>query len=210
MSSSSTDNIIERLGSKIVIASGNAHKIDEFQSLLKAPNRFVSQRDLGVVEVPETGQTFLENALIKARHAAKETGLPALADDSGLVVAALQGAPGIYSARYAGSDASDQENRQHLLQAMTGKTNRAAFFHATIVFLLHADDPDPVIAQARWQGEILARGQGEKGFGYDPLLYLAKQQKSAAQLTSSQKNRLSHRGKALRLLLTNLSKRFPA
>ena len=210
MSSSSTDNIIERLGSKIVIASGNAHKIDEFQSLLKAPNRFVSQRDLGVVEVPETGQTFLENALIKARNAAKETGLPALADDSGLVVAALSGAPGIYSARYAGPNASDQENCQHLLRAMTGKTDRAAFFHATIVFLLHADDPDPVIAQARWHGEILARGQGEKGFGYDPLLYLAKQQKSAAQLTSSQKNRLSHRGKALRLLLTNLSKRFPA
>ena len=110
MSSSSTDNIIERLGPKIVIASGNAHKIEEFQSLLKAPNRFVSQRELGVGEVPETGQTFLENALIKARHAAKETGLPALADDSGLVVAALSGAPGIYSARYAGPDASDQEN----------------------------------------------------------------------------------------------------
>lgn len=210
MSSSSTDNIIERLGSKIVIASGNAHKIAEFQSLLKAPNRFVSQRDLGVVEVPETGQTFLENALIKARNAAKETGLPALADDSGLVVAALSGAPGIYSARYAGPDASDQENCQHLLQAMTGKTDRAAFFHATIVFLLHAEDPDPVIAQGRWHGEILAQGQGNKGFGYDPLLYLAKQKKSAAELTARQKNRLSHRGKALRQLLTNLSKRFPA
>lgn len=210
MSSSSTDNIIERLSSKIVIASGNAHKIDEFQSLLKAPNRFVSQRDLGVVEVPETGQTFLENALIKARNAAKETGLPALADDSGLVVAALSGAPGIYSARYAKPDASDQENCQHLLQAMTGKTDRAAFFHATIVFLLHAEDPDPVIAQGRWHGEILAQGQGNKGFGYDPLLYLAKQKKSAAELTARQKNRLSHRGKALRQLLTNLSKRFPA
>ena len=167
MSSSSTDNIIERLGPKIVIASGNAHKIEEFQSLLKAPNRFVSQCDLGVREVPETGQTFLENALIKARHAAKETGLPALADDSGLVVAALSGAPGIYSARYAGPDASDQENCQHLLQAMTGKTDRAAFFHATIVFLLHAEDPDPVIAQGRWHGEILAQGQGNKGFGYE-------------------------------------------
>ena len=210
MSSSSTDNIIERLSSKIVIASGNAHKIDEVQSLLKAPNRFVSQSDLGVVEVPETGQTFLENALIKARNAAKETGLPALADDSGLVVAALSGAPGIYSARYAGPDASDQENCQHLLQAMTGKTDRAAFFHATIVFLLHAEDPDPVIAQGRWHGEILAQGQGNKGFGYDPLLYLAKQKKSAAELTARQKNRLSHRGKALRQLLTNLSKRFPA
>ncbi len=210
MSSSSTDSIIERLGSKIVIASGNAHKIAEFQSLLKCPNRFVSQRELGVSDVPETGQSFLENALIKARHAAKETGLPALADDSGLVVAALSGAPGIYSARYAGPDATDQENCQQLLHAMAGKTDRAAFFHATIVFLLHAADPDPVIAQGRWHGEILTKGQGTRGFGYDPLLYLSKQKKSAAELTSGQKNRLSHRGKALRQLLTNLSKRFPA
>ena len=210
MSSSSTDSIIERLGSKIVIASGNALKIAEFQSLLKCPNRFVSQRELGVSDVPETGQSFLENALIKARHAAKETGLPALADDSGLVVAALSGAPGIYSARYAGPDATDQENCQQLLHAMAGKTDRAAFFHATIVFLLHAADPDPVIAQGRWHGEILTKGQGTRGFGYDPLLYLAKQNKSAAELTSGQKNRLSHRGKALRQLLTNLSKRFPA
>jgi XTP/dITP diphosphohydrolase len=170
----------------------------------------VSQRELGVREVPETGQTFLENALIKARHAAKETGLPALADDSGLVVAALSGAPGIYSARYAGPDASDQKNCQHLLQAMKGKTDRAAFFHATIVFLLHAEDPDPVIAQGRWHGEILTQGQGDYGFGYDPLLYLAKHKKSAAELTTNQKNKLSHRGKALRQLLSNLSKRFPA
>ena len=164
MSSSSTDSIIERLGSKIVIASGNAHKIAEFQSLLKAPNRFVSQRELGVSDVPETGQSFLENALIKARHAAKETGLPALADDSGLVVAALSGAPGIYSARYAGPDATDQENCQQLLHAMAGK-NRSCRFFSRNDCLLIARSGSRSCDRAR----PVARGDPDKGAGYARL-----------------------------------------
>ena len=208
MPSNSLDNTIDLPFPKVVLASGNLKKIQEFETLFLNSNQIIPQPELGIESVEETGLTFIENALLKARHAAQESGLPALADDSGLVVEALDGAPGIFSGRYAGSNATDLDNCQKLLSALESALNRAAFFHATIVFVEHAMDPDPVIAQGRWHGEILKSPRGDGGFGYDPLFFIADVQLSAAELSAQEKNHRSHRGQALRTLTHQLNMRF--
>jgi len=191
----------------IVLASNNAGKINEF-NLLLAPFQWqvISQESLGVEAIPETGTTFIENALIKARHASQVTGLPALADDSGLVVDYLGGAPGIYSARYAGEGANDEENNLKLLSQLQDipTTQRMAHFHCTLVWLRHAEDPDPIICQGRWHGSILRSPAGSGGFGYDPLFWVEDTQCASAELSGERKNALSHRGQAVALLLATL------
>jgi len=187
--------------SKIVLASGNKGKIAEIQALLKT-HPIVPQSHWQISEAEETGSTFVENAIIKARHAALHCQLPAIADDSGLVVDALEGAPGVISARYAGVGASDEENVLKLLAALQGVPDeqRTARFICVLVFMLHANDPFPIIAQGVWEGKILQQPIGENGFGYDPIFWLEGYGCSSAQLTSEQKNSLSHRGKALQKL----------
>ncbi len=208
MPSNFLDNTIDLPFPKVVLASGNLKKIQEFETLFSNLNQIIPQPQLGIESVEETGLTFIENALLKARHAAQESGLPALADDSGLVVEALEGAPGIFSGRYAGPEATDLDNCQKLLSALESAANRAAFFHATIAFVEHAMDPDPVIAQGRWHGEILKSPRGRGGFGYDPLFYIPEFQMSAAELSAREKNHRSHRGQALRALAHQLNTRF--
>jgi len=187
--------------SKIVLASGNPGKIAEIQALLKT-HPIVPQSHWQMSEAEETGSTFVENAIIKARHAALHCQLPAIADDSGLVVDALEGAPGVISARYAGVGASDEENVLKLLAALEGipDEQRTARFICVLVFMLHAEDPFPLIAQGVWEGKILQQPIGENGFGYDPVFWLEGYGCSSAQLTPEQKNSLSHRGKALQQL----------
>ena len=192
-----TDSTLPRL----IIASHNPGKIREFQAVLGDRWEVSPQTDLGVSEAEETGSTFVENALIKARHTAEATGLPTLADDSGIVVPALDGAPGIYSARYAGTGASDADNREKLLAAMNGMQNRAAYFHATIVFVRSANDPDPLVGQGRWQGRIAHAAKGEQGFGYDPIFIDEHSGLHAAELSDMEKNRRSHRGLAIASLI---------
>lgn len=190
---------------KIVLASGNAGKVREFNQLLADLGyEVVPQTELGVPEIEETGLSFVENAILKARNAAQHTGLPAIADDSGLEVDALDGAPGIYSARYAGAGASDTENVKKLLQAMLGASNRRARFQCLLVFMRHGADPVPLICQGTWEGSITESPAGENGFGYDPVFWVAEQQCTSAQLSPEQKNAMSHRGQALRLLLQHL------
>ncbi len=192
---------------KVVLASGNQGKLRELGALLKDVGMdLVAQSEFDIASPPETGLTFVENALIKARHAAAESGLPALADDSGIAVDALQGAPGIYSARYAGEDASDADNVNKLLEAMRdfAQEGRGAAFHCVLVYLRHAKDPTPLIAHGKWQGRILEAVQGEGGFGYDPVFWCPEFETSAAMLSREDKNRISHRGKALALLLEQL------
>jgi XTP/dITP diphosphohydrolase len=189
---------------KVVLATGNAGKVRELSRLLADVGLdVVAQSEFGVDCVEETGLTFVENAIIKARHAAKVTGLPAIADDSGLAVTALGGAPGIYSARYAGLDASDQQNINKLLFSLkeTPQGKRGAQFHCVLVYMRHAEDPTPLICQGCWAGEIAVAATGGGGFGYDPVFYLPEQGCTAAQLTRDEKIALSHRGKALKLLL---------
>ncbi|MDH3355252.1 MAG: RdgB/HAM1 family non-canonical purine NTP pyrophosphatase, partial [Chromatiales bacterium] len=184
---------------KIVLASGNKGKVREINQMLAGSGfEVIPQSDLGVEEVEETGLTFVENAILKARAAAEHTGLPAIADDSGLEVDYLKGAPGIYSARYAGVGASDQQNLEKLLVALDGvdESQRMARFQCLMVFMRHGGDPTPVICQGSWEGSILTAAQGENGFGYDPVFWVAEQQCSAAELGSEQKNKMSHRGKA--------------
>ncbi|MEN7342407.1 MAG: RdgB/HAM1 family non-canonical purine NTP pyrophosphatase [Pseudomonadota bacterium] len=182
----------------LVLASGNAGKLKEIQSILSDMDiNLVAQTTLGVESVPETGTTFVENAIIKARHAAAVTGLPAIADDSGLAVDALGGQPGIYSARYAGEDASDDDNITLLLEALDGESHRVARFWCLIVVMRHAEDPTPLIAGASWQGVIATERAGNDGFGYDPVFYLPSLECTAAALPRETKNRLSHRGQAL-------------
>ncbi|GEA05864.1 non-canonical purine NTP pyrophosphatase [Alteromonas sp. KUL42] len=194
---------------KIVLATGNQGKVREFASLFADYGvDVIAQKDLGVSDVPETGTTFVENAIIKARHAAHETGLPAIADDSGLVVDALGGAPGIYSARYAGENANDSANIDKLLAALDGETKRKAHFFCTLVFMRHAGDPVPLISQGKWQGEILTSRSGDGGFGYDPVFYVPSHGCSAAELEKAEKNRISHRGNALGILLDNMRVAF--
>ncbi len=192
---------------KVVLATGNAGKVAELSTML-APFALdiVPQTTLGVGDADETGLTFVENAILKARHAARITGLPAIADDSGLAVAALGGAPGIYSARYAGVGAGDQANIDKLLQAMAGITasDRQAAFHCVLVYLQHAADPTPLICHGSWQGEIALTQSGNGGFGYDPVFYLPELGKTAAELTKAEKQQLSHRGQALRQLVAAL------
>ncbi|WP_241640547.1 RdgB/HAM1 family non-canonical purine NTP pyrophosphatase [Rosenbergiella epipactidis] len=191
----------------VVLATGNAGKVSELAELLRDFGLTITaQTELGVGSVEETGLTFIENALIKARHAARVTGLPAIADDSGLAVDALQGAPGIYSARYAGETASDTDNLNKLLMAMQDvpDAQRQAAFHCVLVYLAHADDPTPIVCYGRWPGMIAREPSGQGGFGYDPIFYLPEQQKSAAEMSKAEKSALSHRGQALQQLMEAL------
>lgn len=183
---------------KIVLATGNTGKVIEIKQALDA-NRIelIPQTQLGINDIEETGLSFVENALIKARHAASISGLPALADDSGIVVDALKGAPGIYSARYAGEPVDMDANIDKLLAALDGITHRSTRFHCAIVYLRYPLDPMPIICQGTWEGEILTARQGSQGFGYDPIFYVPTHHCSAAELPLDEKNRLSHRGQAL-------------
>nr|WP_273421279.1 RdgB/HAM1 family non-canonical purine NTP pyrophosphatase [Halomonas sp.] len=188
----------------LVLASGNSGKLKEFNQLLSRLWLEVrTQAEFGVHDFEETGLTFVENALLKAREASRVSGLPALADDSGLEVDALNGAPGIYSARYAGEPKSDQRNNEKLLAALSecAEGQRTARYWCVLVYLRHAEDPVPVIVQRSWEGEVLAHPRGEGGFGYDPLFWLPDQGMSVAELPSETKNRLSHRGRALHTLV---------
>ena len=188
---------------KIVLASGNKGKLKEFNHILNDLQvEVVPQSNFDVVDAEETGLSFVENAILKARHAAKATGLPALADDSGLEVDALAGAPGIYSARFSGDGATDQTNNALLLDKLSGLApkQRTARFRCVLVFMRSASDPTPLICQGTWEGTILEQPCGENGFGYDPLFWIPALSKASAQLAPEQKNKLSHRGQAVALL----------
>jgi len=163
-----------------------------------------AQGEFNVPEAEEPHITFVENALAKARHAARLTGMPALADDSGVCVNALGGAPGVFSARYAGEPKSDTRNNQRLIADLAAQADKSAYYYCVLVFVRHADDPQPVIAEGRWDGEIIADGRGHGGFGYDPHFWLPALGKTAAELTADEKNSVSHRGKALRELVEKL------
>ncbi len=190
---------------KIVIASGNPGKLREIRRILEPLDfQVVPQSDFGVPECPEPHVTFIENCLAKARHAALHTGLPALADDSGICVDALNGAPGVYSARYAGEPKSDQRNNEKLIEALGNESNRKAHYYCVIVLVRHPDDPQPLIAEGSWHGEIIATPRGENGFGYDPYFYLPEFGKTGAELDPDHKNAISHRGKALMMLVEKL------
>lgn len=194
--------------SRIVVASNNAGKLKEFQQLLCPLGlEFIPQGQLNVPEAEEPHVTFVENALAKARHASRITGLPALADDSGLCVEALQGAPGVLSARFAGEPKSDERNNQKLLASLQGQTERRAHFYCVLVLVRHADDPQPLIAEGEWHGEIVDDARGEGGFGYDPLFWVPQHGCTSAQLDSALKNQLSHRGQAMAVLLQRLKQR---
>ncbi len=190
---------------QLVLASNNGGKLKEFGELL-APFDFqlLPQASLGVAEVEEPHATFVENALEKARHAARTTGLAALADDSGLCVIALSGAPGVLSARYAGEPKSDAANNARLLSELAGRADRSAHYYCVLVLLRHGDDPEPLIASGAWHGEILTAARGAGGFGYDPLFLVPEFGCSVAELASEQKNALSHRGQAMRQLVAML------
>jgi XTP/dITP diphosphohydrolase len=193
---------------KLVLASNNAGKLREFAQLL-APLGFevIPQAALGIAEAEEPHVTFLENALAKARHAARLSGLPALADDSGLCVRALDGAPGVYSARFAGEPKSDARNNARLIADLAGKADRRAHYVCVLAFVRHADDPQPLIAEGEWHGEMVDSPQGEGGFGYDPYFFLADAGCTVAQLDAAEKNRRSHRGQAMRALAERLAAR---
>lgn len=185
---------------QVVLASGNRGKVQELQEMLAdLAIEIVPQSDFEVPEIEETGLTFVENAILKARNAAQHTGLPAIADDSGLEVDALQGAPGIYSARFAGETASDADNNAKLLAQLAGtpEAERSARFQCLLVFMRHAGDPTPLISQGSWEGRIAFAAKGDNGFGYDPLFYIPQLDCHSAELEKIRKNRLSHRGKAL-------------
>jgi len=190
---------------KLVIASNNAGKIAEISTLL-APLAIevVSQSAFNVSEIAEPFVTFVENALAKARHASRCSGLPALGDDSGICVAALNGAPGVHSARYAGEPKSDARNNLKLIESLQNQTDRRAFYYCVIVLVRHADDPQPIIVDGSWHGEVIAQPRGTGGFGYDPYFFLPELDKTAAELTAEQKNQISHRGTALGKLVAIL------
>ena len=195
---------------KIVLASSNPGKVREINQLLADLDLQVQpQSEYGVEDAEETGLTFVENAILKARNAAQHTGLPAIADDSGIEVDALNGAPGIYSARFAGAGASDQDNLEKLLTDLQGipEAGRSARFQCLLVYLRHATDPPPLICQGTWEGRILAEPRGEHGFGYDPVFYVPTHDCSSAELPPQVKNALSHRGQALRKLVSTLQDR---
>ena len=190
--------------SKVVLATGNPGKVREMSALLAEFGlELLPQSNFNIVEADETGTTFIENAIIKAKHAAALTGLPAIADDSGLAVDALQGVPGIYSARYAGVDASDRDNLLKLLDALKGvpTAQRTARFHCVLVYMTHAEDPTPLVCHGSWDGVITEQPSGEDGFGYDPIFFVASEGCTSAELTKQRKSELSHRGQALTKLL---------
>lgn len=196
---------------RLVLASGNRGKLAEFQQLLsECALEVIAQSKLAIPDAAETGLSFVENAILKARNAAQHSGLPALADDSGLEVDALHGAPGIYSARYAGLPSNDAANNQKLLDALAyvDTEKRSARYQCVLVFMRHARDPSPIICQGTWEGEILTVPQGNHGFGYDPLFFIPALRKTAAELPPAQKNQLSHRGHAMRELLAALRERL--
>lgn len=193
---------------ELVFASSNPGKIAELTALLNNFNyAIIPQTQLNIPEVAETGLTFVENALLKARHACLHSGKPAIADDSGLVVPALNGAPGIFSARYAGMKASAEDNIKKLLMALqtVPKENHHAYFHCALVYLAHANDPMPFICEGNWSGQIQVNPRGTLGFGYDPVFYDPIAKCSAAELPLAQKNKVSHRGQALRMLMQKLA-----
>jgi XTP/dITP diphosphohydrolase len=190
---------------RLILASNNAGKLKEFAQLL-GPIGFElhPQGEFNVPEAEEPHKTFVENALEKARHAARLTGLPALADDSGVCVNALGGAPGVYSARYAGEPKSDARNNQKLVADLAAHADKSAYYYCVLVYVRHADDPQPVIADARWHGQIIDTPRGANGFGYDPYFLLPELGKTTAELEPSEKNAISHRGQALRQLVEKL------
>lgn len=195
------------MSKKLVLASNNTKKATEMMALLAPLGiEVVPQSAFDVPEAEEPHQTFVENALAKARHAARLTGLPAIADDSGLCVRALAGAPGVQSARYAGEPKSDTRNNALLLERLAGTADRHAFFYSVVVLVRHADDPHPLIADGEWHGSILEAPRGEAGFGYDPLFYVPELGQTAAELDAQLKNTLSHRGAAMRHLLSRLER----
>jgi XTP/dITP diphosphohydrolase len=199
---------------KLVLASSNPGKLREFEGLLAPLGiEIVSQASLRLAEVEEPHGTFVENALAKARHASRRTGLPALADDSGICVSALDGQPGVASARFAGAaqpgatpgrEAQDARNNEKLIALLAGKEDRRAHYYCVVVLMRHAEDPEPIIAEGSWAGEIVAQPRGANGFGYDPHFFLRDLGKTAAELDQEQKNLISHRGKAMRRLLAKL------
>lgn len=195
---------------KIVIASSNAGKLREIEKLLAPLGiEIISQASCAIGEVDEPHATFVENALAKARHASQQTGLPALADDSGICVNALGGAPGVFSARYAGEPKLDTRNNQKLVETLRAYADRSAYYYCVMVLLRHAQDPQPIIAEGVWQGEIILESRGEGGFGYDPLFFLPELSKTSAELSLEEKNLISHRGQALAKLVAMLSKDLP-
>lgn len=197
---------------KIVLASGNQKKLGEISHIL---DRFhinlIAQTDLNIGEAVEDGLTFVENAIKKARHACAHTGLPAIADDSGIEVDYLQGAPGIYSARFSGEDATDESNLDHLLEKLQGVTgrDRKARYYCVIVYMKHTKDPTPLICQASWDGVLLEQKQGKGGFGYDPIFFLPSEGKTAAQMSAEEKSSMSHRAKALALFQKQFELLYP-
>jgi XTP/dITP diphosphohydrolase len=196
--------------SDVVLASDNQGKIREINSLLRnTPLEVVGQGSLGVEPIEETGTTFIENALLKARNAARQTGLAAIADDSGLEVDALEGRPGVYSARFAGPQATDTKNDEKLLAALDGISpeKRSARFRCAMVYVTHADDADPLICEGAWEGKIITEPKGDNGFGYDQIFWIEGEKATAAELAPERKNILSHRGQALRMLVAQLAER---
>ena len=194
----------------IVLASDNAGKLKEFQQLLADLDvNIIPQKQLGIANIEETGDTFVENALLKARHAAKISGLAAIADDSGVIIDALGGAPGIYSARYAGTHGNNTANNEKVLAEMQDvpTENRGANFHCCLVFIRDTDDPEPIICSADWHGKILTALQGKAGFGYDPIFFVPSHNCSAAELTPATKNEISHRAQAMQELKHALSEK---
>ena len=189
----------------LVLASNNAGKLKEFGEML-APLGFdvKPQSEFNVPEAEEPHPTFVENALAKARHAALLTGWPALADDSGICVNALGGAPGVWSARYAGEPKSDQCNNEKLIADLAAQQDKSAYYYCVLVFVRHTNDPQPIIAEGRWNGEIVAEARGQGGFGYDPYFLITELAKTAAELPADEKNKHSHRGQALRALIEKL------
>lgn len=195
----------------IILASSNTKKINELNLVLGDFDLVaISQQVFGVGDAEETGLSFIENALIKARHAARATGKPAIADDSGLCVPALGGQPGIYSARYSGEHGNDAANNERLLQSLSGEEHRHAYYVCAIAYVHHADDPLPILAQGLWHGEILHEGRGKNGFGYDPLFWLPDLGRSAAELSPEEKNRISHRALALADFVRQYRERYPS
>ncbi|MEO0317336.1 MAG: hypothetical protein RL404_1013 [Pseudomonadota bacterium] len=194
------------MGQTLVLASNNRGKLKEFSQLL-APLGFElrTQGELGIDEAEEPHATFVENALAKARHAARASGLPAMADDSGICVPALGGAPGVLSARFAGEPKSDAANNRKLVDSLASQADKSAYYYCVLVYLRHADDPQPVIAEGRWNGQIIAEPRGDGGFGYDPHFLLPELGKTAAELSAEDKNRQSHRGQALQALIRKLA-----